>query len=365
MANKINFSAQGAPARPLKRAPEKYRKSPGRPNISQSDGIRPAFPLMPYEHLPQSFMDVNTQDWVVIPKGRLVSAITSNNQDLGDGTDYFGVPKGIMGLMVPANGGVLRAVTSPAADEGGDGASHDMPANFPIGAAEHDVYQDMRGEWLNYDPRSKNYGVLSRQLIKVPCVDLTEMDAFLDAASNMTGADSFADVSAGAPAVAPTAGFTAESASPNSGYWGVNPKYSWLTIGKTGDASDGYAGRPVKSDYYGNYMPAAVNGSERAQEVGRLLGVDYRFNKDLLDTVQSVYEDNAAYRVSGTGTMGIPQFLYDFAHAALSASMLKATSTFAIEIASGGHWAGKDAAEVVTLAIAAGVFGEAWIQLNV
>jgi hypothetical protein len=351
MANKINFSAQGAPARKLKPVPDKYKKSPGRPNISQSDGIRPAFPLMPYTHLPESFMDVNKQDWVVIPKGRLVSAITSNNQDLGDGADYFGVPKGIMGLMVPANGGWARQVTSPV--EGG--GTPTIPANIPLGVAEHDVYQDMRGEYLNYDMLSKNYGVLSRQLIKIPSVDLAALDTFIGTP------DSFADTSEGAPAAGIAGDFTA-----TSGYWGVEPKFSWLTI-KAG-ATDGLAGQTLRSDSYGNFM-AHASGST-AQQVGRLLGIDYRFNKDLLDTVQSVYEDNAAYRVSGTGTMGVPQFLYDFAYAAIGQSLVKNSSSWAAALASDSgqaNFAGKDAAEVVSTCCSfdPGVFGEAWIQLNV
>ncbi|MBC8436801.1 hypothetical protein H8D85_00595, partial [bacterium] len=47
---KLNFKAGGT-SRKLKRTPSKYRESLGRPNISQSAGVRPAFPLMPYEHL--------------------------------------------------------------------------------------------------------------------------------------------------------------------------------------------------------------------------------------------------------------------------------------------------------------------------
>ena len=351
MANKINFSANGAPTRRLKVAPTKFQLSPGRPNISMSDGVRPAFPLMPYRHLPESFMDINTQDWVVIPKGRIVSAITSNDGDLGDGLEYFGVPKGIMGLIVPANGGAARTVTSPVLGAG----DKVIPANFPIGVAEHDVYQDMRGENLNYDMRSKNYGVLARQLIKLPSVDVGALDTFLD------GTDLFCDTSEGAP-VATGLGVT-------HAYFAVEPKYSWLTIK---EAADGVSGTMLKSDFYGNYMP----GTTANQVVGRLLGVDYRFNKDMLDTVQSVYEETASYRVSGTGTMGIPQFLYDYAYAALSQALIKATTSWAAATASdsvivvvvGGEdvaMASKDPAEIVALAISEGAFGEAWIQINI
>tara|TARA_Y100000296_G_C5178858_1_gene261989 strand:- start:1110 stop:2408 length:1299 start_codon:yes stop_codon:yes gene_type:complete len=432
MANKLNFSAQGAPARPLKKAPDRYRVSPGRPNISQSDGVRPAFPLMPYTHLPESYQDINTQDWVVIPKGRIVSAITSNNEDLGDGTDYYGVAKGIMGLMVPANGGVARTVTSPV-----DASTPEMPINYPIGVTEHDVYQDMRGENLNYDMRNKNWGLLSRQLIKIPAVDTYEYDIVMGltgtfvpvgsgssegGAENITGTYSatidlsnaasvnvaltFATYSAaytGAAfgsitsitidaaatvedtewSVAGNGNLTfktdesataavvvtfvydlvnVDTAAPTAasdtitdlGYESVEKEYSFYTFNS--EAGEGLAGTLLKSDYYGNFMPLAA---QNIQYVGRLMGVDYRFGKDLLDTVQTVYEESAGSRVAGTGTKGVPQFLYDFAYNAISASLLKKSSTWA------GEWPSSDPAEKILEFCNGGVFGEAWIQLDI
>jgi hypothetical protein len=434
MANKLNFSAQGAPARPLKRAPDRYRVSPGRPNISQSDGVRPAFPLMPYTHLPESYQDINTQDWVVIPKGRIVSAITSNNEDLGDGTDYYGVAKGIMGLLVPANGGVARTVTSPA-----DASTPEMPINYPIGVTEHDVYQDMRGENLNYDMRNKNWGLLSRQLIKIPAVDTYEYDIVMGAVGtfvpNVTGgsdagaedipgsatetltfanadststainavtgqlAGTFALVSMTVDGVVNTAqgsmhattgvvtitdavdsgdtqvddadyvvviNYTydlenVDTTAPVTdvsltglGYESVEKEYSFYTFNS--EAGEGLAGTLLKSDYYGNFMPLAA---QNIQYVGRLMGVDYRFGKDLLDTVQTVYEESAGSRVAGTGTKGVPQFLYDFAYNAISASLLKKSSTWA------GEWPSSDPAEKILEFCNGGVFGEAWIQLDI
>jgi hypothetical protein len=432
MANKLNFSAQGAPARPLKRAPDRYRVSPGRPNISQSDGVRPAFPLMPYTHLPESYQDINTQDWVVIPKGRIVSAITSNNEDLGDGTDYYGVAKGIMGLMVPANGGVARTVTSPV-----DASTPEMPINYPIGVTEHDVYQDMRGENLNYDMRNKNWGLLSRQLIKIPAVDTYEYDIVMGltgtfvpvgsgssegGAENITGTysatidlsnaaavpvaltfatysaaysgaafgsitsitiDAAATVEGTEWSVAGNGNLTfktdesataavvvtfvydlvnVDTAAPTAasdtitdlGYESVEKEYSFYTFNS--EAGEGLAGTLLKSDYYGNFMPLAA---QNIQYVGRLMGVDYRFGKDLLDTVQTVYEESAGSRVAGTGTKGVPQFLYDFAYNAISASLLKKSSTWA------GEWPSSDPAEKILEFCNGGVFGEAWIQLDI
>ena len=348
MANKINFSARGAPTRTLKVVPDKYRQSPGRPNISISDGIRPAFPLMPFRHLPAAYMDITTGDNVVIPKGRIVSAITSNNGTIGstplaDNT-YYGVPKGIMGLMVPANKGVARQVTSPY-----DSSTPTMPANKPIGVAEHDVYQDVNGTNLNYDMRSRNYGILSRQLIKLPCIDIEAFDTYMDAFADMTGTDDFfCDTSEGAPEVA-------LSTSANYGYHAVEDKYSWLTIdGDTGEK--GIAGQTLMSDFYGNFQLGTTAG----QVVGHLLGIDYRFEKDLLDTVQNPYQADPSYRVSGTGTFGIPQFLFDFAYAVMVEVAIKGSTTMAAIAATEE----KDQGKLVAEAVEAGAFGEAWIQLN-
>jgi hypothetical protein len=177
---KLNFTPSTALSRKMKKTPAKYRESGGRPNISQSDGIRPAFPLMPYAHLPLSFEDVSTQDSIVIPKGRLVSAITQNSE-LGDGDTYYSVGKGIMGLIVPCNGGVVRDnFTSPVDDS----TDKEIAANLPIGIAEHDVYQDINGDNLNYDMRNKNWGVLSQQLIKLPAVDVFAFDDFFGEADH-------------------------------------------------------------------------------------------------------------------------------------------------------------------------------------
>ncbi|MBC8437198.1 hypothetical protein H8D85_02625 [bacterium] len=430
---KLNFKAGGT-GRKLKRTPSKYRESLGRPNISQSAGIRPAFPLMPFKSLPVSFVDVSTEDAVVIPKGRIVSAITSNT-DLGtayDDGDYYGVAKGIMGLMVPCNGNADRDVTSPV--EGEDTVT--IVANKPIGVAEHDVYQDMRGVNLNYDMRNKNWGVLCQQLIKLPAVDTYQFDLFMGEAglfvpadatgtdsgneditgtfsttldlSNATAADvpltfatyaaaysgaafgSITSITADGVAVAEgaDAGYTAAagdiafdldgSASAaivvtfvydlanigsggasstdtltGTGYEAVTGAYAFYTYNS--ENNEGDAGESLISDFYGNWMPGTTAGLV----VGSLMGVDYRFNKDLLDTVQSKYDDDALYRLAGTGTFGIPQHLYDFAYKALDAALLKAGTTWA------GKWAGVDEAKKIKEAVDAGVFGEAWINLNI
>jgi len=427
---KLNFTASTAVNKKMKKTPAKYRESAGRPNISQSDGIRPAFPLMPYAHLPKSFEDVSTQDSVVIPKGRIVSAITQNS-DLGDGTSYYSVGKGIMGLMVPCNGNVNRDVVSPV-----DGSTKTIAKNLPIGIAEHDVYQDINGDNLNYDMRNKNWGVLTQQLIKIPAVDTYYFDDFMGEAGSFVPADatgtdgnaenitgtysatidisgatgsnvnltfatyaaaftgakfqSVTGITAGGAALALTTDYTVNagngtitfvkdnaedeivvtfvydlenlsSGAPvdatdvsTFGYAAVEKEYSFYTYNS--ENGEGDAGELLKSDFYGNWMP---DSGDTANTVGRLMGVDYRFGKDLLDTVQSKWDDDADFALAGTGTMGVPQFLFDFAYTALNKAVVKAGTTWAAK------WPNTDEAKVVKNAVDAGVFGEAWIQLDV
>ena len=346
---KLNFTAGTSLTRKMKKVPSKYRQSLGRPNVSQSDGIRPAWPLMPFAGLAKGFEDISTQDSVVIPKGRIVSAITQNSI-LGDGAEYYSVGKGIMGLMVPCNGSAAgRDIELLKTDDESYpqnqtecealGGSWDtatctitMAANsLPIGIAEHDVYQDINGTNLNYDMRNKNWGVLAHQLIKLPSVDI---DAYTDLTGKMVDLhdDSFIKQANGAIGDA---------------YKAAEKKYSFFHFDGA-VTGEGEAGSLIVADSYGNH----TNGSAGAGVVGRLMGVDYRFNKDLLDTVQSKWDDQGDYQLAGTGTAGIPQHLYDFAYTVVSND---ASADF------GTNAPGKVIKELVD----AGVFGEAWILLNV
>lgn len=352
---KLNFKATSK-GRSLKVTPSKYRESAGRPNISQSDGIRPAFPLMPWEGLSakDNYEDVSTQDNIVIPKGKIVSAITANS-DMGaayDGGNIYGVGKGVMGLMVPANGGTNKMYLD---------AANEYPANVPIGVAEHDVYEYLGSDpKLNYQARNKNWGVLCHQLIKLPSIDVDAFDTFFGTADHFM-------VAAAASAAAMytdtnTDGIADSLTDASDAYYKLNSKYSWLTAG-----SDGTAGKMLRSDFYGNWMIAADDGSDGSQVVGKLMGIDYRMNKDLLDTVQSKY-DAAAFRTSGTGTMGVPQFLYDFAYEAIDWAIKGAGTTWSTNSfvdSAGVTRTGEDAAKIIYEATEAGVFGEAWILVNV
>ena len=476
---KIKFTGQAQKQRGLKRAPSKYKESAGRPNISMSPGVAPAYPAVPFKYLPVSFQDENTQDWVVMPKGKLASMVLSTNTawdatwqtgEMGqglknDGTawgaiqvgddEYYGVSKNIKGLLVPANGGnkvtytygTDDAKTVPSSGAAGLPAAGNMvqsgdelviAANAPVGVMEHDVYQDIRGANLNYDMRNKNWGVLAQQFIKLPCVDIGAWNSFSGlAAKNFLPDSSTATVVAGTGTIAacadaaasgctdldvssvmpaspdtdgddtfvitkvmddagasiafnvdaggteidiaaglvdndelltievtytdPDAAADAPDADINSsvlgtagyeGYNAVNGYFGFLTFNSE-KPGHGLAGGLLKSDCFGNWKHEGVNpqsANRTAQTVGRLLGVDYRFDKDLLGTVQSRYEDQASYRVASTGTYGVPQYLYNFAYKAMNGAAF--------------DFSAKDEAAFIKDACDAGVFGEAWIQLN-
>lgn len=399
MAHKLNFKPGTQRNRKLKANPDKYKLSDGRPNISMSDGIAPAFPLVPHKRLGTSFQDVNTQDYVVIPKGRIVSCLLPYiNEDLNtgvlgaDGTaitvhsddSYYGVSKAIKGLIVPANGGgdvsykynAADATTVPGPTSGmvAKDTWLEVPANAPIGCMEHDVYQDVRGANLNYDMRNKNWGVLSSQLIKIPAVNISLLDTFLQSSDGFAAAGS-------APAASELASDLANynDDSEYGGYKAASAKYAFFSYG--GD--DGYGGQLLQSDALGNwivqqgtdfgadYTPGTYVGGtgtyvagsfanstavRNEQTAGRLLGVDFRYEKDMLDVVQGPYDQ----KVAGSQTLGLPDFLYGFAKDSIVGSGGNLAGTLG-----GEDYAGKDEAYAVKAAVDAGCFGYAWIQLNI
>lgn len=70
----LTFTNQGLRAQTLRAAPQKYIRSKIRYNFEQSEGQRPAEVFYPSKFLPVQFMENFTEDWVVIPKGKVVSA---------------------------------------------------------------------------------------------------------------------------------------------------------------------------------------------------------------------------------------------------------------------------------------------------
>jgi hypothetical protein len=384
MANKVNFSVQTRRKVPTKQMPAKYQESPLRPNIEVSDGVRPHFPLIPLRYLDVKYQDITTDRWVVIPKGRLVSAVTvANTMYLGqlDQTEtppdtalsvpedsYFAYTTDVMGLMVPCNGGTARTITYDADDVAAEVAdaspaagkalvavadTYSLPANAPIGVAMYDVYQDIRGQYLNFEDY-RNYGVLAEQLIKIPYVDFGEL-------RGESAAYNFVNYTAATNSGYRVSGAAALSATEDAGYIAAEKHYSFLYFDSAEDATAGLSGQLLRSDDFGNWIPEGVVGGDPAggsvslssnrtgQTAGRLVGLDNRYPKDLLDTVEQSWRTLGGFRPEGTPTNGMPANLFDFADKALSASGVAYTN---------------DKVKHIQAMLEAGVFGYAIIQLT-
>lgn len=383
---KLHFTIQNARKRPLKAVLSKFKESDIRPNIEVSDGIRPALPLIPLRYLPVKFQDITTDQWVVIPKGRIVSAITAANAvaepysslltledfhesgeaesgDIQTGIvsqidnstavvldadqSYYGISRNIVALMVPANGGTIFEVSYDSDDVSAGIPSvvnagsvvttsegYTLPANMPIGVAMYDVYQDIRGANLNYE-LWKNYGILSEQYIRLPFVDVYELERL-----DVVAANTFTDSSTGAPTSLSEA---------KGGYKEVEPRYSFLTYDSS-LTGHGLSGMKVKSDIYGNFMAqgSSLTQAVDTQTVGRLLAIDTRHPKDMLETVDTYFDQT----LTGTKTAGVPKNLYDFAERTLTGCGISWPST-------------KDRAIVIRDAIHAGAIGYAYIQIDI
>lgn len=476
MPDLLTFDQGYTKSRKIRRVPEKYLESTLRPNIDQSDGIRPPVVFIPHRSLKTKFQDRSTEQYVVIPKGRLVSAYTIKNSaaDVFVGVNdangnainvkqddhYFGVPRTTLGLLAPANGGVAATYTYDADDvsaEVPNGANTDLTgftfssesdvvaandtlqiaANAPIGAVFQDVFQDIRGQYLNFDT-FKNYGIVASQTFLLPFIDVNVLGDQVNMASTLwmpkgfdndlagtaqTMAAAPADLTGADPAVAgdnsathtkvtdsahgleagdvitisgAVAGdgdednvndsFTvvtvidannfvielayadadgadisaavwarADAAATGAGYAAVEKYFTFLTINSENDAH-GKPGSFLQSDLFGNYVPqykTLSSNTRNVQTVGRVLGFDSRFPKDLLHLVQSGrYEEEPLARVAGAATEGLSEHLYWFAVRALDGASYS--------------WpAGTDKSKTVRDLVQAGAFGMAWIQLSV
>ncbi len=326
----------------LRARPSKYAMSDIRSwRFEQSEGIRPAEYYAPYKYLPVQLQDVNTDDWVVIPKGRVVAALSQNDStplsgivtpsatgyinvgfeapELGSSLitaqideAYFGYDIHIAGLLVPCNGGATMSgfyssddVTAETITAAGTVATASgaftLPANAPIGVVFHDWYQDIRGKWLNYRMHSDGGHVLTDWYVEVPFVQVYD-------AGSYSGVNPQAVTNDYAHMVK---------------WREINKQYTYLTV-NLNDAEVFRNGLYVKSDLIGNYklQLETTNASGFAlytdpfnmvktnQTVGKILAIDSRFPKDMLEDVQTYPRSG----MPGTQTAGMPKFLFDFVY---------------------------------------------------
>ena len=347
--------------------------------FEQSEGIRPAEYYAPYKYLPVQLQDVNTEDYVVIPKGRIVAALSTEDAtplsgmvypsstgyinvgttapELGStlitaqiDDSYLGYDIHINGLLVPCNGGVTSSgyytsddVAATTMTVAGTTATASgafvLPANAPVGVVFHDWYQDIRGKWLNYRMHSDGGHVLTDWFVEVPYVIVDgKGTAYSGVDPQFTSADYANQVK----------------------WRDINKQYTYLTV----EAADTFRnGLLVMSDGIGNYklQPAAsfagsasavIGGAAASaynnivtnQTVGKILAIDNRWPKDMLEDVQTYPRSG----MPGTQTAGMPKFLFDFVYDAIRIGVGTAPTV-----------------EEIYDAIRGGSFGVARIQLHV
>jgi hypothetical protein len=353
--DRLSFSLGNIQKQDTRTRPSKYAQSALRNwRFEQSEGVRPAEYMGVYKYLPVAFQDTNTEDWVVIPKGRIVSAIGAFNATplsgivhpwssgsivignegdyMGTGTgakievkideSFFGYNEHIVNLLVPANGGAnttnyystddvtagTKTIVGVAAANSGTFTSY---ANIPIGVAYTDIYQDINGKYLNYRMHEDGYHVLTDWYVEVP----------------------FADV--GQATVTGLSGLIATSAQATQGHWRpVTKQFTYLTI-DTIASKVVTPGMFVCSDGLGNYTQqeaVAATGTTAsggaftgvaatkylqpltAQTVGKLIALDTRMPKDSLQDVLTYPRSG----MPGSQTAGMVKNLFDFVYYAVS-----------------------------------------------
>lgn len=342
----LPFNQHRSPKYDLRPRPSKLAKSDIRSwRFEQSEGIRPAEYYAPYKYLPVQLQDVNTEDYIVIPKGRIVAALSTFDSTplsgivtpastgyINIGKDapelgsnllnaqideaYFGYDIHIAGLLVPCNGGAIMSGYYTADDVSAETVTASggyaqasgafvLPANAPVGVVFHDWYQDIRGKWLNYRMHSDGGHVLTDWYVEIPYVIVDGVG------SAYTGVDPQ---------------FVTANYADQVKWFEINKQYTYLTVESTDVFRNGML---VCSDLIGNYkLQAAASFAAGAsgllggaaisaynnvygnQTVGKILAIDNRFPKDMLEDVQTYPRSG----MPGTQTAGMPKVLFDFVY---------------------------------------------------
>jgi len=332
----LPFSANRSMKQDLRPRPSKFALSDIRSwRFEQSEGIRPAAYYGVNKYLPVQLWDISTTDYIVIPKGRIVSALSAEDTTPVSGIvnpgssgsvnvgfqapeiggalltakiddDFFGYDMHINALLVPCNGGTLCTGYYTADDvtaqticpTGAYAVASDAfvtPVAAPVGVAFHDWYQDIAGKWLNYRMHVDGGHVLTDWYVEMP--------------------------------------FCKQDGGSRSPYAGVNPTFpnadyanqlKWRLINKAFtylqvSTSDVFRnGVFVSSDLIGNYkiqwgansLSTSASYPHTAQTVGKILEIDSRWPKDGLEDVQTYPRSG----MPGTQTAGMPKFLFDFVY---------------------------------------------------
>jgi hypothetical protein len=285
----------------------------------------------PYKYLPvMSVVDElihGGTEGIVIPKGTIVSLLTNQTTiasgipnptssgtipwyiDAIDGDlitspiddAYFGYPEGVNALIVPCNGGDASTYHYSTDDDTVEGWTTStttdltIAANIPMGIVMQDIYQDIRGKYINYQTHDATTTIIEGRLT-IPFVDTTKLSTF--------GSD--ADV----------------ASETTSGYTSVWKKWQFFYF--AGESGAGRSGAFVKSDMYGKFelQSGAVDATKNIQTVGRVVAYDCRYPRDLSNMIQNYPGITALGKV----TEGVPVDLYVFAQTVLAACGLPTTA---------------------------------------
>lgn len=353
---------------PVKPSLTKFTDSRLRANILTSEGKFSDRPFPPYFALPVMWKDTTTEDWVVLNKGTIVSALTNMSVDpstnttagtkhIGDpdlsgivylGLDaagtmrnayvdstYWGYAEYIAGLVVPCNGGtasrlpystddVSQTITVSGAfvTSANVAAAYTLPLaiNRPIGVVYQDLYQDQEGRYLNYEIENRSkYGVVYDHVIEIPYVDV-------DALTGATPPIESISASLASMVFTQNCVLTANSSDLYTYIW---KKYPFLYGANKAALQPGIF---LVSDLYGKFIPFTEAGSIDQQVVGRLIVTDTRFPKGNLEFVDS-YEGS---KTPGTDTGGLPYLLYIFVYDLLVGAGITASTHNILQVVHGG-----------------------------
>jgi len=353
----LDFTTGSSRNRPIRTTLSRFLTSPLRGLMEISEGIRPAEVFYGYKYLPVKAVDVELEDGVVIPKGTIVSTLSqldvvaigspehfpptasggiysgigkltgtamSENID----TSWYGYDQSVAGLLTICNGGLAvlgsnalelystRDVTVGTINSNGtlaaaSDSSDGRRANMPVGVVPADVYQHIDGKFVNYKQMDKS-GILCDWYIEVPYIFDTSGNVYDDGTKAAYNAISLqhaylwsntkADIRTGSLVCSDRFGkFYCQY--PSTATMGAQQ----YPANRAGDAAlANGAGSALE-----RLIPsgiAAVAAYKTVQTVGRIVAIDNRWPKDMLQYVDT-YPESA---MPGTETGGLPSHLYNF-----------------------------------------------------
>jgi len=326
----LGFTEQSTHQVPIRNRPDRYNQTPlaQRARFEVSEGQRPAEYFAPAKDLPVLQKDVTTDDYIVMPKGKIVSsarllagsanvsqfttgsgifgftsAVTGNAVSYNEDESYFGYDEYISNLLIPANGGAATNLYYTGKDVlagtykydgvlAADGDILTSLANAPIGVTFHDWYQDIRGKYLNYKMWPDGGHVLCDWYVEVPFV----VEDVADSGGQVAGLSGVFSVQATA----------ADNYARRAEFSAISDKFSYLSV----QGSDTFQpGVFIQSDAIGNYkIQGNLTANRTAQTVGKLVGIDTRYPKSGLEDVLTY----PGSRMPGSQTGGLPSFLFEF-----------------------------------------------------